>query len=146
MGNTIGLCYMSVLDLLCYKAFATVNGAKLRLFDLSRWITRNICKYDLMGSLISGKFLAERGDIILCTVVIFLYGDDSCRYLTQSFVRQPYDRNILDGRVTSEEVLYLNGIKVLAAADYDILLTVNEVNKSVLIFLSHISCIEPAVL
>ena len=48
--------------------------------------------------------------------------------------------------MTSEEVLDLYRIKVFTAADNNVFFTVNKVNKTVLIFLSHITCIKPAVL
>ena len=43
-------------------------------------------------------------------------------------------------------ILYLNGVEILAAADYNVFFTVNEIDKSVLVLLSHISREQPIAL
>ena len=48
--------------------------------------------------------------------------------------------------VTSEKVLYLYRIQIFAAAYDNVFLSVNKVNKAVLVLLSHISGEKPAVL
>ena len=42
-----------------YEATAAIDLTKLRLFDLSGGVSRNVCKNDLSGSLISRQVKAE---------------------------------------------------------------------------------------
>ena len=99
-----------------------------------------------MRTLIARHFLTECVDIVLGAGHAFLYGYNSGSYFAETLVRQTDNSNVLDSGMSSEEVLYLNGVEILAAADDNVLFAVNEVDEAVLVLLSHISGEEPAVL
>ena len=72
--------------------------------------------------------------------------NDGSRDLAQTLVGQSDDSHVVDGVVGAQEVLDLNGIKVLAAGNDDVLLTVYKEDEAVLVLHGHVSGIEPAAL
>jgi len=87
------------------KTCTAVNLAKLWLFDLAGWVAGNICKDDLLRSLVTGQTLTEFIDFLFGAGVIFLDLNNSGCDFTETLVRQADNRNVLDGGMCTEEVL-----------------------------------------
>ena len=129
-----------IIYLTLYQAFTAVNLAELRLFNLTRWVPRHICKYNLMRTLISWQIKAEVAYLFLCHFKAVLNLNYSRSNLAKSFVRKPDNCNVTYFAAAPQEILYLYGINILATRDNNILLSVNKVDKSVLILFCHIPC------
>ena len=71
--------------------------------------------------------------------------DDGGSDLAEALVRQADDRHVLDRLVVMEKVLHLHRIDVLATADDDVLLAVDQVDEAFFILARHVAGEQPAV-
>ena len=134
------------LILLFYKSFGTVSLAENGLLDLACGVPRNVCQYDLLRSLVTGKLVAELFELFNRTIAAGFDLDDRAGDLTESLVGESDDGNVLDLGIFLEEVLDLDGIDILAAGYDNVLLTVYEEVEAVLVLSCHITGIEPAIM
>ena len=106
---------LSRLVFLFDKSLGTVSLAEKGLFDLAGRVSRNVCEYYLLRSLVTGKLVAELLEFLNGAVASgFDLYDRTCD-LTETLVGKTDDGNVLDLGIFLEEVLDLDRVDVLTA-------------------------------
>ena len=71
--------------------------------------------------------------------------DDGAAHLAEALVGDADHGHVLDGGVSREEVLDLDGVDVLAAHDDDVLLAVDQPDETVIVHARHVAGEEPTI-
>ena len=102
---------------------------------------------DGAGVLVGGQaLLGERLQLLLVDVVAVLERDRGADLLAQVVVLDADHGDLGDGLVLVERLLDLARVDVVAAADDQVLLAVDDEEVAVLVLLGHVAGEEPAVL
>ena len=128
------------------KPSSAVGLTKYGLFDLARGISRHFRKYYSLRTLVSRECVTEFVYLFLCRFHSLFYLYYSRRNLAESFVGKSDYRHVLDLCICIQEVFNFNGIQVFTARNNDVLLTVNKINKSILVDTRNVARIKPTVL
>ena len=115
--------------LLFDKSFRAVFLAKKRLLNLACGVARHWCENNLLRTLVSRKLVAELLNLVKSAAAVRLRLDNRTGNLAETLVRKTDYRDILDLWILLKEILYLDRVDVLSAADDYVFLAVYKVIK-----------------
>ena len=127
------------------ETLAAVFFAKLRLLDLARGIARHDVENEFLRTFVSREGLAEFHEGFLVRFATRFDFDNRDGDFSKARVWESNNGDVLDIVVTTEKIFNLNGIKIFAPRDDDVLLSVDQINESVFVLAGHVAREEPSV-
>ncbi len=122
-----------------------VHRPQLGLLYLAGGIARDGGENYPVRALVAREAQAVFVYLLLGAALPLLHLDDGGGNFAEAGVRQADNGNVLYLLVGGEEILYLDGVNVLAAGNNNVLLAVNEPDEAIRVLLRHVSGEKPAV-